>query len=297
MDKGRWRRAALVLSLGLALAVPGNTAHASGPRDRGTAVPSDACGMQWRKPTGGRWSCTFVDNFTGTALDTSRWVVGTSAATGFRIGTTCMTSDNVAVGGGSLLLTARDTGQDTSCTTPYDAFTTRWTGAHVGTIGHFSQAYGKFEVRARYPDAGPGLKGGFWLYPADGTRYGTWPRSGEIDVAEWWSNARTSVLPSLHYAGSRATKDTGWRCQVADPSVFHRYTLLWMRQVMWVLIDGRRCFTGRWAPLAPLLAPQPFDQPFTIVLNMAVDNVSQNRTTAQTRLPATYVVDYVKAWQ
>ena len=46
------------------------------------------------------------------------------------------------------------------------------------------------------------------------------------------------------------------------------------------------------------MAPQPFDQPFNVVLNMGVGATSgTNQVTSATSLPATYTVDYVKAWE
>jgi len=155
----------------------------------------------------------------------------------------------------------------------------------------------RFDVRARYPQSGSGLRGGFWMYPAKQT-YGAWPASGEIDVAEWWSSSPNTVLPTLHYSGSSQFGDSGWNCTVTDPTVWHDYTLVWLPTQMQFSIDGRTCFTDTWTPNAPLVAPQPFDQPFNMILNMAVDNTGSNLVSAQsTSLPATYEVDYVKAWK
>jgi beta-glucanase (GH16 family) len=257
----------------------------------------DACGRRLGRPGGGRWRCSFVDNFDEDALDTSKWLVGETAWSGFRMGSTCFTADNVALDSGDLLLTARDTGQDFSCSSPAGAFTTRYTGAHLGTVGHWAQTLGRFEVRSRYPATGAGTHGGFWLYPALPGAYGAWPLSGEIDVAEWWSQVPRSVLPTLHYAGS-GNADTGWGCQVDDPTQWHTYTLIWLRTRMRFLIDGRRCFSRSWRPDSPSIAPQPFDKPFNMILNMAVgDTAGFNAVTSATTLPATYVVDYVKAWR
>ncbi len=47
-----------------------------------------------------------------------------------------------------------------------------------------------------------------------------------------------------------------------------------------------------------MAAPQPFDQPFGIILNMGVGTADgSNQVTADTQLPATMRVDYVKAWR
>jgi beta-glucanase (GH16 family) len=283
---------ATVLGLATLLTSP-FPADAAKPGGGGSSS-GDACGSLIAK-SGGTWACTFADNFSGTSLDTSKWYVATTAATGFYTGNTCFTADNVAVRNGELRLTTRDTGSTFACTSASGSFATRYTGAHIGTIGHFSQTYGRFEVRARYPQTAAGVHGGSWLYP-DKQTYGAWPASGEIDTSEWWSNTPNTVLPTLHYSGS-TTADSGSGCTVADPTTWHTYTLVWQPTVMQFSIDGVTCFTRSWTPDAPLVAPQPFDQPFHLLLTMGVDGTGPNAVGSQTTLPATYEVDYVKAWK
>ncbi len=262
-------------------------------------VASDACGPIRFKANGTVWTCTFVDRFDGTTLDTSKWSVQKTSIAGFRTGRTCYTSSprNVAVRDGGLHLVAVK-GPRFICRNPLDNFGTRYTGGMVGTRGKFSQTYGRFEVRAMYPTAQvSGIHGGFWMYPREHT-YGTWPTSGEIDVAEWWSSDPTLVLPSLHYKGRDPGTDSGWSCRVADVSTFHAYAVEWYRTTMRFFIDGAMCWERSWQPDAPLVAPQPFDRPFSMILNMGVGTATGvNKITARTPFPATYVVDYAKAWR
>ena len=298
-------RQALIAVLAVAAAVIVLlTAPVSTPDAEG-ATTAPKCGLQIYKYDGTPWTCTFADNFSSTTLDTTKWAVGETAFTGFNVGGTCATASNVAISGGVLKLTARDAGKTFSCDSPAGAFDTRYTGAHIGTNGRFAQTYGKFEVRARYPLSGPGLHGGFWLYPEKPT-YGAWPASGEIDVAEWWSNVPTLALPTLHYNTSTFLDDSGWLCEVLTPTAWHTYSVVWAPTLMQFSIDNKPCFTRAWTPDAPLVAPQPFDKPFNLVLTMAVDarptadGVSPelaNAVTPATLLPATYEVDYVRAWR
>jgi beta-glucanase (GH16 family) len=262
-------------------------------------VAGDACGPELAKPGGGTWQCSFVDEFNGTELDTDTWITQDTVRTGFRTGHTCYRgAGNVAVRSGTLLLEARDEGAPVDCSNRYGRFVTRYTGGLVGTRGNFSQTYGRFEVRAKFPTARtPGVHGAFWMYPPSPT-YGPWPASGEIDVAEWWSNNPTLVLPTLHYNGSSFHADSGWSCRVADVSAFHTYTLEWYPTGMRFFIDGTTCYGRMWAPEPPLVAPQPFDQPFSMILTMGVGTVTGTNTVSPaTELPATFVVDYAKAWR
>lgn len=286
--------ATAALGAAAVVALPGTAATAAW----GRPPSGDSCGTTLYKADGSAWSCSFVDNFSGTRLDTTKWTIGETSTSGFYVGNTCLTANNVAVGNGELRLTARDTGQDFTCTTPGGGgFTTRYTGGHIGTVGHFSQTYGRFEVRARYPQSASGLTANFWMYP-DKLTYGAWPSSGEIDVAEWWSSSPTQVLPTLHYSGSSFLNDSGWGCTVADPTVWHTYTLVWQPTQMAFSIDGTTCFTDSWTPAAPLVAPQPFDKPFSMLLTMAAGGSSgTDAVVANTTFPATFEVDYAKAWK
>lgn len=53
--------------------------------------------------------------------------------------------------------------------------------ARLSTVGHYNIAYGKVEVRAKLP-RGDWLWPAIWMLPADTSKYGPWPISGEIDV-------------------------------------------------------------------------------------------------------------------
>lgn len=291
-----------LLATGLALAVLALTsadAARSALDPPAPATARDACGPVLAKPGGGTWQCTFVDEFHGSSLDTEKWITQDTARTGFKTGLTCYRgADNVAVSSGALLLEARDEGVPLNCDNPYGVLRTRYTGGLVSTRGHFSQTFGRFEVRARWP-AGrtPGLHGAFWMFPLNPT-YGRWPASGEIDIAEWRSNAPTLMLPSLHYNGRDSRTDTGWDCQVADVSSYHTYAAEWSPTEIRFLIDGSECFTRTWTPELPQVPPQPFNHPFSMILTMGVGPATgTNRVSSTTALPATLVVDYAKAWR
>lgn len=276
-----------------AVTPPGGSASAA-------AVASDACGAVLTKPDRTAWTCSFVDNFDGRSLDTTKWITQQTAVTGFRSGQTCFTagSKNLRVFRGELEIVARAENGQFLCKSPSGDFSTKYTGGMIGTRGRFSQAYGRFEVRAKLPAVStPGVHGGFWMFPLN-LKYGPWPASGEIDIAEWWSSDPTLVLPSLHYNGRDYLVDSGWSCRVSDPSSYHTYTMDWQPAGLSFFIDGALCFTGTPTPDSPLVAPQPFDHPFSMILNMGVGTASgTNAVSSTTTLPATYTVDYAKAWR
>ncbi|GAB2985806.1 glycoside hydrolase family 16 protein [Nocardioides montaniterrae] len=286
----------------VALAAPGRTASASPTSPAATTSARSTapyCGTAIHKGDGSPWHCTFGDDFGGTTLNGNNWVIGETAKTGFRIGKTCFTKDNVAVGNGHLSLTTKDMGHEFYCGGGplIVGFFTRYTGAHIATWSKFAQAFGRFSVRSRYPDNGSGLKAGLWMYPQKQV-YGKWPNSGELDVSEWWSNTPRQVVPGLHYRGSDWHVDNGWKCFTSTPYRWHTYTLVWTHKEMRFSIDNNTCFRRTVQPDAPFVAPQPFDQPFTMILNMAVGNGNRGNYIDDTsRFPATYQVDWARAWR
>ncbi|TCJ20949.1 glycoside hydrolase family 16 protein, partial [Nocardioides jejuensis] len=245
------------------------------------------------KQSGENWSCSFVDNFSGTRLDTTKWVVQDSSVSGFMMNNACFdAAQNHALGGGFLKLSVTRK-PAFNCDLPYGTRGTQYMGGGISTYGKFSQAYGRFEARIAFPGhTDAGLHGGFWMNPQNKV-YGAWPASGEIDVAEWFSGVADHVFPTLHYTGSTSA-DTGWNCVVGDVSTYHTYAVEWSRSKMDFLFDGQLCFSRSWAP-TDVQAPAPFDQPFTASL-LAAAGQGTNSPTDTMPAQATTLVDYVKVW-
>jgi beta-glucanase (GH16 family) len=258
----------------------------------GTAIP---------KAGGGYWTCTFDDEFTGNALDTSKWAIQTTGASGFTSGTECFVNspNNVAVSNGVLSLTARAEAAPFTCADPGGAFVTRYTSGEVLTYGKFSQAYGRFEVSAKFPSTTvKGLQEALWLWPDDPRRYGSWPWSGEIDIAEVYSQYADRAIPTVHYVPLTTDPNTtNYQCLIKDIGQFHRYVVEWTTQAITISYDGQVCISDNWVPMPPLLKPQPFDQPFMVALTQALGVGGNAFDPATTPLPATTQIDYVRVWR
>ena len=258
----------------------------------------DACGKRRRKEDGTLWRCTFVDNFNGTTLDTSKWLVQETSASGVTNGRSCYvdTPSAIKVEGGSLLLSAQLHHDDFTCESPYGDFTTDRTSATVTTKGRFNQTLGRFAFRAKMPTTRvKGAHPALWLYP-DGQKYGRWPLSGEIDVAEWYSALPEQVFPSVHYIDGLNDIHTGKRGRFADVSDWHVYELEWTSKTMRFYYDHKLIWEHTWAPLAPLIGTQPFDQPFNVVLTQAWGGL-WNAPTEATPHRVTMAVDWVRVWK
>lgn len=262
-------------------------------------VQTDACGARPVKDDGSLWSCTFHDDFDGTTLDTNTWLVQETAYSGMTTGAhACYLNqpDTIAVADGALQLSAHRNLAPFTCKSPYGDFTTTETAATVATRNSFTQTYGRFEFRAKFPDiAGtPGAHSALWMYPRRMT-YGAWPASGEIDVAEWFSALPDNAYPSVHYQGEQPPQSTGLECAVADAGTrFHTYGVEWTPTVMKFFYDGTLCWEHAWTA-SGMTGSQPFDQPFYLVLTQAFGAL-WNAPTAQTPNDITMDVDWARAW-
>jgi beta-glucanase (GH16 family) len=260
-----------------------------------TKSVTTACGAtEAQKDSGGYWVCTFGDDFDGTTLDPGRWEAVTTAAAGFSQAGECYVDDpsHIKVGDGVLTLTATKLPSPAPC----GPITSQYQSAMITTKASFAQTYGRFEVRAKLPE-GSGFQSAFWLYPRD-LAYEN--RSGEIDVAESFGARPDVVSPHIHLLDANGVdRGQGAYCDVSNSGgSFHTYAVEWLRSEGFRFVyDGVPCMTvSGWDPGTPLAAPQPFDQPFYMLLQLAL-GYGGNAVTISTPFPATYVIDYVRAWK
>ena len=263
------------------------------PAAPASAVTADACGARLLRSTGGYWNCTFVDNFSGTSLDRTKWL----GLDQYGAGNMCVLNNarTVGVAYGVLRISAvRAQGTSTPCPVRADGTRGTYAGATVSTYGRWSQQYGRLEARIRVRDTSlPGLHEAFWLWPD--VRYGAdgpWPASGEIDVMETYSVRPSISVPFLHYsADSLGPVDgfnTSWSCR-SQRGLWHTYVLEWTASRVAISVDGQTCLVSTDA------APS-FRKRMIVSLTQYIghgDNAYDGRIT----LPATTEVDWVKAWQ
>lgn len=251
-------------------------------------------------PAHASWSLVWSDEFNGTSLDTGNWStdVGTGCPDLCGWGNNELQyyrSQNVAVSGGNLVITARA-----------ESFGgASFTSGKIHTRDKRSFLYGRIEMRAKIPTGG-GMWPAFWMMPQDNV-YGGWAASGEIDIMES-ANATTSVGGALHYGGSwpNNTSTSGsyslGGANFAD--AFHVYAVEWEPDVIRWYVDGVLFMTrtsSQWySTAAPGNPRAPFDQEFYIILNAAVGGnytgcTSPDCVTAS--FPQQYLVDYVRVYE
>jgi beta-glucanase (GH16 family) len=256
------------------------------------------------------WSCTLTEDFDSSTLNRRLWSVQTTAASGYGHGGDCYvdSANNIAIRNGALELTTRKEAAPFTCQKPTPGqpgvktdFQTQWTTATVMTDQKFSQAFGRFEIRAKMPATTvPGLQFAYWLWPQDMLKYGyQWPMSGELDTMEWYSQYADRGIPSIHYWHTAADPNTtNYYCVLGDMSQWHTFTLEWTPQAIRMLYDGNTCLVNtNWQPSNGITKPAPFDHPFMVALTQGLGVTgSGNAVNANTPSTNTAIIDYVYVW-
>lgn len=291
---------AVVAIMSIVLAGVFASAGAAAPAKPGPSsqpVATSPCGAAVPRADGGYWQCTFADDFSGSQLDRTKWAVQRTDNSGYHAGPACFVDSprNIRVSGGRLSLTARAASPFT-CKSPLGDYTAYATSGMVTGWQRFSQAFGRFEIRASFPSTTvAGVQSALWLWPQKEI-YGLRPNSGEIDIAEFYSVYPDRAIPYLHYTqDSYDPTVTNNYCMIKDPTAFHTYVAEWTTTTITITYDGVTCLRHTIDPGGDLQAPQPFDQPFFVALTQAL-GVGTNAYSAATPLPATMQVDYVHVW-
>ncbi len=170
-----------------------------------------------------------------------------------------------------------------------------YTSGRITTKGKFEQAYGRFETRAQMP-FGQGIWPAFWMLGAD-IDVVNWPQCGEIDILEYRGQEPTIIHGSLHgpgYSGGNPVTETFQYTNDRFDNGFHIFAVEWFEDRIDFYVDGnlyQRVTSdqtpGEWV----------YDDPFFMILNVAVGGSFVGSPNGDTRFPQTMLVDYVRVYQ
>ncbi len=178
-----------------------------------------------------------------------------------------------------------------------------YTSGRVNTQNKRDFTYGIFEAKLRVPE-GVGYLPAFWLMSTDENVYGQWPRCGEVDIMEVHGSETTTNYGTIHY-GNPHNQSQGTYTLEGDTfsDSYHVFTVEWEPgKISWYL-DGNLYHTeSDWYSITEgqgeLTYPAPFDQPFYIILNLAVGGSWVGYPDETTDFEnARYEIDYVKVYQ
>lgn len=195
--------------------------------------------------------------------------------------------ENARVEDGYLVVEAR---QDSAGTRAY-------TSSRLVTRGQGDWTYGRFEIRARLP-SGRGTWPAIWMLPTRGV-YGGWPASGEIDIMEHVGFAPDSIHGSIHTTAYNHVRGTQSTARIAVPDAeqaFHVYAVEWTPERIDFFVDETRYHSFANEQAGP--ERWPFDQPFHLIINVAVGgNWGGMHGVDDAIWPQQMVIDYVRVFQ
>jgi licheninase len=238
------------------------------------------------------WKQVWGDEFDGQGLpDGSKWTYETG---GDGWGNqeqqfyTREDTDNARVENGTLIIEARKESYQGSA----------YTSARLNS--RESWTYGRVEVRAKVP-AGKGTWPAIWML-ADNDTYGDqyWPDNGEIDIMEHVGYDEGVIHGTIHTKAFNHIEGTDKGSSRTIPtatSEFHTYALEWTPGEIRVSVDGQTYFTFQnreqysWQEW-------PFDQPFHLLLNVAVGGTwGGAEGIDDSAFPERMVLDYVRVYK
>jgi beta-glucanase (GH16 family) len=251
------------------------------------------------------YTLTWHDEFDGTGnnlnernVDLSKWAfqIGTGTDQGL-VGwgnneRQYYRSENARVEQGNLIIEAK---QEFFGDMPY-------TSARLWTKPTFGQLYGRFEARIKLP-VGDGLWPAFWLMPVENT-YGGWANSGEIDIMEARGRLPNEISSALHFGGSwpnnRYTSKNYNFPLGQTIAEFHVYAVEWEPTEIRFYVNDILYHTVNVWSSEGFDYPAPFDQPFYILLNLAVGGTFDGNRLPPIELfnePVEMVVSYVRVYR
>lgn len=236
------------------------------------------------------WELTWSDEFNGTAgqiPDAAKWNLdlgrGQDGWGNQELQAYTANPENISMdGNGNLVITAIRSGNNFS-------------SARINTKELFSQKYGRFEARIKSP-YGPGIWPAFWMLGSN-IDEAVWPQCGEIDIFELRGQEPHVINGSIHgpgYSGGNPVTKRHALINDRYDADFHIYAIEWDHEKIDFFVDEylyQRVLTsdvpGEWV----------FDQPFFILLNLAVGGNYVGFPSDLTPFPQKMIIDYVRVYQ
>ena len=145
---------------------------------------------------------------------------------------------------------------------------------------------------------GRGLWPAIWLLPTD-WKYGSWPKSGEIDLMEHVGYAPDTVHGTVHTQSFNHVKKTQVGKSVKVENLYDQYHLYaseWFADHIDIYVDDQLYFTFKNSGKG--VDEWPFDQDFHILVNLAVGgNWGGAKGIDEMIFPASMKVDYVRVYE
>jgi beta-glucanase (GH16 family) len=172
----------------------------------------------------------------------------------------------------------------------------QYTSSRMISAGKRTFTYGRIEARLKLPQT-QGIWPAFWMLGSNIGQVG-WPACGEIDIMEHVGFEPQITHGALHgpgYSGATPINGTHFLNENVDAN-YHVYAVEWDANTIRWFVDGTQFYSinrsqvqgyGNWV----------FDQPFFIILNVAVGGNWPGSPDGSSTFPQRMYVDYVRVYQ
>ncbi len=251
----------------------------------------------------GEWVQVWSDEFTGPArsgIETTKWRFDTAdgcAQSNCGWGNNekeyySASSDNITLNGqGQLQIVARVAPGGLACY--YGPC--RYTSAKITTHGKICVSPGRVEARITLAP-GQGLWPAIWLLGKNIETLG-WPAGGELDIMENHGSDITTTSSAVHGPGYSGNTPFAHALPPGSlDSGFHRFAIEWDSLHIRFFVDDAVHYVvsktdvqqhGNWV----------YDQPFFLILNLAIGGHFDGDPQSDAIFPATMQVDYVRVFR
>ena len=223
-------------------------------------------------PEGKTWKLAWSDEFEGTKIDASKWVIlgDWKRRDGFWV-----KEDAYLDGRGHLMIRTKQNGD-------------RYTSGAVRTKGKFEHTFGYWVCRCKFPNQ-EGHWPAFWLMTDGVSKVGDEGRDGtEIDIMEKpWREDK--ITQNLHWDGYGKAHKSAGTGQITIPGVsegFHTFGLHWTPDEYVFYVDDKETWRTRAGGVSQV--PQ--------FMKLTEEIGKWGGDIKKAKLPDTFVVDYVRVY-
>lgn len=191
------------------------------------------------------------------------------------------TATNHRIENGTLIIQAQKKGE-------------QYTATRINTKGKRAFQYGRIETRIKLPQ-GKGLWPAFWLLGENIDTVG-WPKCGEIDVMEYVGKKPGEIFTSLHTQSSfgNTVNTKTIICHDIEDG-FHTFAVDWSEEKIAFYVDNTLEYN--YQPPYHTKENWPFDQPFYLLINLAIGGNFGGPEVDDTIFPQEYIIDYIRVYQ
>jgi beta-glucanase (GH16 family) len=202
-------------------------------------------------------------------------------------------AENIALNGhGQLMIVARRAPAGLTCS--YGPCL--YTSARITTRGKLVVAPGRVEARIKLP-AGQGLWPAFWMLGHNSPAV-PWPACGELDIMENKGSQPATTSSAVHgpgYSGETPFAHANSLAHGVLADDFHIFAVEWDSLGVRFFVDGIAHY-GITRTAVEHYGPSILDQPFFLMLNLAVGGHFDGDPQSDAIFPATMLVDYVRVY-